>query len=147
MTGRRRKPSPPHDQQLVSTRDISAGVDAFISYQQQKEKTASTKVKVSMKTVSQGMMDVSLLTSNASQLRTALLHPKYDFFWPLVSLIVVSMGLQIVARVLMLWSDYLKDSVIDAGKKRKQLQFVALVIMSFITMANALISVFSVSGS
>lgn len=146
MTGRRRKPSPPHDQQLVSTRDISAGVDAFISYQQ-KEKTASTKVKVSMKTVSQGMMDVSLLTSNASQLRTALLHPKYDFFWPLVSLIVVSMGLQIVARVLMLWSDYLKDSVIDAGKKRKQLQFVALVIMSLITMANALISVFSVSGS
>lgn len=100
-----------------------------------------------MKTVSQGMMDVSLLTSNASQLRTALLHPKYDFFWPLVSLIVVSMGLQIVARVLMLWSDYLKDSVIDAGKKRKQLQFVALVIMSLITMANALISVFSVSGS
>lgn len=57
------------------------------------------------------------------------------------------MGLQIVARVLMLWSDYLKDSAIDAGKKRKQLQFVALVIMSFITMANALISVFSVSGS
>lgn len=146
MTGRRRKPSPPHDQQLVSTRDISAGVDAFISYQQ-KEKTASTKAKVSMKTVSQGMMDVSLLTSNASQLRTALLHPKYDFFWPLVGLILVSMGLQIVARVLMLWSDYLKDSVIDAGKKRKQLQFVALVIMSFITMTNALISVFSVSGS
>lgn len=146
MTGRRRKPSPPHDQQLISTRDISAGVDAFISYQQ-KEKTASTKAKVSMKTVSQGMMDVSLLTSNASQLRTALLHPKYDFFWPLVGLILVSMGLQIVARVLMLWSDYLKDSVIDAGKKRKQLQFVALVIMSFITMANALISVFSVSGS
>lgn len=146
MTGRRRKPSPPHDQQLISTRDISAGVDAFISYQQ-KEKTASTKAKVSMKTVSQGMMDVSLLTSNASQLRTALLHPKYDFFWPLVGLILVSMGLQIVARVLMLWSDYLKDSVIDAGKKRKQLQFVALVIMSFITMTNALISVFSVSGS
>ncbi|XP_011424863.3 ninjurin-1 isoform X2 [Magallana gigas] len=146
MTGRRRKPSPPYDQQMVSTRDISAGVDAFFSYQQ-KEKTASTKAKVSMKTVSQGMMDVSLLTSNASQLRTALLHPKYDFFWPLVSLILVSMGLQIVARVLMLWSDYLKDSVIDAGKKRKQLQFVALVIMSFITMANALISVFSVSGS
>eukprot|EP00105_Crassostrea_gigas_P009781 XP_011424863.1 PREDICTED: uncharacterized protein LOC105326493 isoform X2 [Crassostrea gigas] len=58
MTGRRRKPSPPHDQQLISTRDISAGVDAFISYQQ-KEKTASTKAKVSMKTVSQGMMDVS----------------------------------------------------------------------------------------
>lgn len=47
----------------------------------------------------------------------------------------------------MLWSDYLKDSAIDAGKKRKQLQFVALVIMSFITMANTLISVFSVSGS
>lgn len=146
MTGRRKKPSPQDYQQLVSTRDISSGVDAFISYQQ-KEKTASTKPKVSMKTVSQGMMDVSLLTSNASQLRTALLHPKYDFFWPLVSLILVSMGLQIVARVLMLWSDYLKDSAIDAGKKRKQLQFVALVIMSFITMANALISVFSVSGS
>lgn len=146
MTGRRKKPSPQDYQQLVSTRDISAGLDAFISYQQ-KEKTASTKPKVSMKTVSQGMMDVSLLTSNASQLRAALLHPKYDFFWPLVSLILVSMGLQIVARVLMLWSDYLKDSAIDAGKKRKQLQFVALVIMSFITMANALISVFSVSGS
>lgn len=146
MTGRRKKPSPQDYQQLVSTRDISSGVDAFISYQQ-KEKTASTKPKVSMKTVSQGMMDVSLLTSNASQLRTALLHPKYDFFWPLVSLILVSMCLQIVARVLMLWSDYLKDSAIDAGKKRKQLQFVALVIMSFITMANALISVFSVSGS
>lgn len=146
MTGRRKKPSPQDYQQLVSTRDISSGVDAFISYQQQKEK-ASTKPKVSMKTVSQGMMDVSLLTSNASQLRTALLHPKYDFFWPLVSLILVSMGLQIVARVLMLWSDYLKDSAIDAGKKRKQLQFVALVIMSFITMANTLISVFSVSGS
>lgn len=146
MTGRRKKPSPQDYQQLVSTRDISSGVDAFISYQQ-KEKTASTKPKVSMKTVSQGMMDVSLLTSNASQLRAALLHPKYDFFWPLVSLILVSMGLQIVARVLMLWSDYLKDSAIDAGKKRKQLQFVALVIMSFITMANALISVFSVSGS
>lgn len=34
MTGRRKKPSPQDYQQLVSTRDISAGLDAFISYQQ-----------------------------------------------------------------------------------------------------------------
>ena len=109
------------------------------------DKQGSSKSKVSMKTVSQGMMDVSLLTSNASQLRTALLNPKYEFYWALVSLILVSMALQITARVLMLWSDYLKDSA-GVGNKRKQLQFVALIIMSFITIANALISVFNVAG-
>ncbi|XP_062594225.1 ninjurin-1-like [Saccostrea cucullata] len=100
------------------------------------------KPRVSMKTVSQGMMDVSLLTSNAAQLRTALLHPKYDFYWPLVCLIIVSMTLQVVTRVVMLRADYLKH---QDPYQRKQLQFLGLVFLSFITVTNALISAFNVS--
>ncbi|XP_072942947.1 ninjurin-1 isoform X6 [Epargyreus clarus] len=53
------------------------------------------------KTVAQGMLDIALLTSNASQLKYVLqVGPKHEFYTLLVTLISISMVLQAGAGIL-----------------------------------------------
>ncbi|XP_052755785.1 ninjurin-1 isoform X2 [Galleria mellonella] len=53
------------------------------------------------KTVAQGMLDIALLTSNASQLKYVLqVGPKHEFYTLLVVLISISIALQASAGVL-----------------------------------------------
>ncbi|XP_063626282.1 ninjurin-2 isoform X3 [Cydia splendana] len=52
------------------------------------------------KTVAQGMLDIALLTSNASQLKYVLqVGPKHEFYTLLVVLISVSIVLQVVSAI------------------------------------------------
>ncbi|RVE46242.1 hypothetical protein evm_009132 [Chilo suppressalis] len=52
------------------------------------------------KTVAQGMLDIALLTSNASQLKYVLqVGPKHEFYTLLVVLISISIVLQVVSAI------------------------------------------------
>ncbi|XP_059059625.1 ninjurin-2 isoform X3 [Achroia grisella] len=55
------------------------------------------------KTVAQGMLDIALLTSNASQLKYVLqVGPKHEFYTLLVVLISISIVLQVVSALVAL---------------------------------------------
>ncbi|XP_026763383.1 ninjurin-2 isoform X5 [Galleria mellonella] len=52
------------------------------------------------KTVAQGMLDIALLTSNASQLKYVLqVGPKHEFYTLLVVLISISIALQVISAI------------------------------------------------
>ncbi|CAG5029868.1 unnamed protein product [Parnassius apollo] len=70
------------------------------------------------KTVAQGMLDIALLTSNASQLKYVLqVGQKHEFYTLLVVLISVSIVLQAVAGVLVLIISSLDDEHSQKQKK------------------------------
>ncbi|XP_047997238.1 ninjurin-2 isoform X3 [Leguminivora glycinivorella] len=88
------------------------GVDVDIDEMIRKEQDASTGVLsaqvkgldanryATKKTVAQGMLDIALLTSNASQLKYVLqVGPKHEFYTLLVVLISVSIVLQVVSAI------------------------------------------------
>ncbi|XP_013162699.1 PREDICTED: ninjurin-1 isoform X1 [Papilio xuthus] len=71
------------------------------------------------KTVAQGMLDIALLTSNASQLKYVLqVGQKHEFYTLLVILISVSIVLQAIAGVLALIISSLDD---ENNHKRKKI--------------------------
>ncbi|XP_045026604.1 uncharacterized protein LOC123470412 [Daphnia magna] len=54
------------------------------------------------KNFSQGMMDIALLTANASQLRYVMRSPYWDFYHKMnITLICISIALQIIAGILL----------------------------------------------
>lgn len=56
------------------------------------------------KTAAQSMLDVALLMANSSQLKTALhVGPQYRFYTPLVALLSVSIALQVVVGLLLIF--------------------------------------------
>ncbi|CAH2089763.1 unnamed protein product [Euphydryas editha] len=71
------------------------------------------------KTVAQGMLDIALLTSNASQLKYVLqVGPKHEFYMLLVVLISISIVLQVSAGVLALVISTLNE---DCNVKEKKI--------------------------
>lgn len=117
------------------------------------EKTDDQKEKKSIttRTFAHGLMDVSLLTSNASQLRAILANPEHDFYTLLVWMIGISIVLQITSGVLLLMSDYFKTQIKEKDrqnqKKRKLLNFLSLSLVLVVTSLNILIATFSVPVS
>ncbi|XP_026320495.1 ninjurin-1-like isoform X2 [Hyposmocoma kahamanoa] len=70
------------------------------------------------KTVAQGMLDIALLTSNASQLKYVLqVGPKHEFYMLLVVLISISIVLQASAGVLALIISYMDGKHNEKQKK------------------------------
>ncbi|KAJ2948349.1 hypothetical protein O0L34_g7588 [Tuta absoluta] len=70
------------------------------------------------KTVAQGMLDIALLTSNASQLKYVLqVGPKHEFYTLLVVLISISLVLQASAGVLALIISFLDEEKSHFQKK------------------------------
>ncbi|KAL5013698.1 hypothetical protein ScPMuIL_007968 [Solemya velum] len=114
------------------------------------EKTDKNEKKdskqITAKTFAHGLMDVALLTSNATQLRCVLSSPDYQFYSLLLFLIGVSIVLQLLAGVMLLLSDYYKTQLKERAKlyrdRRKLLSFMVLAITLHITAANVLISAF-----
>ncbi|XP_045161597.2 uncharacterized protein LOC123526490 [Mercenaria mercenaria] len=105
------------------------------------------KKSVSTKTFAHGMMDVSLLTSNATQLRAVLSNPEYEFYTLLLWLIGLSIVLQILSAVLLIMSDFFKTQVKEKDRqnqrKRKVLNFLSLTLVTIVMSLNVLISAFS----
>ncbi|XP_023214013.1 ninjurin-2-like isoform X2 [Centruroides sculpturatus] len=97
------------------------------------------------KTVAQGMMDIALLTANASQLKYVLSHSDmHEYFLINITLIGTSMALQIIVGIMLI---LVGRSNINYKKHQKGADEMnnAIVVMIFlITVVNVLISAFSV---
>ncbi|XP_052760779.1 ninjurin-B-like [Mya arenaria] len=109
-------------------------------------KEKKEKKSITTKTFAHGMMDVSLLTSNATQLRAVLSNPEHDFYRFLLILIGLSITLQIISGVLLVVSDFYKTQVKEKDRqnqrKRKTLSFISLAMVMIVTALNILISTF-----
>lgn len=92
------------------------------------------------------MMDVSLLTSNATQLRAVMSNPHQEFYVLLLWLIASSIVLQVLSSILHLTSDFFKTHVkekdIQSQEKRRLLDFISLAMVMITTALNVLISAF-----
>lgn len=56
------------------------------------------------KSAAESMLDVALLMANASQLKTVLeLGPNFSFYIPIISLISISLILQIIVGILLIF--------------------------------------------
>lgn len=125
-----------------SVKDNNKGHNEAKSQKQEKEKKSITT-----KTFAHGMMDVSLLTSNSTQLRAVLSNPDHEFYTLLLWLIGLSIVLQVLSAVLLIMSDYFKTQVkekdLQHQRKRKLMNFLSLALVTIVTSLNVLISAFS----
>lgn len=97
------------------------------------------------KNIAQGMMDIALLTANASQLRYVMRSPYWDIYHQVnITLISISIALQIIAGVLLVFIsryDYKKKE----SKDVTQIMSDVVVIFIFaITVVNIFIATFGV---
>jgi len=101
------------------------------------------------KTIAQGMLDVALLTANASQLKYVLqLGNSHPFYELMLSLIVISIILQIVAGILFLVIGGLNMNDGSPNQKTANtLNDVIVVIVFLITLINVVISGFGIRAS
>ena len=88
---------------------------ALNSQEKIREKSFNANKYATKKTIAQGMLDVALLTSNASHLKLVLQDDHHPFYGPLVFLISLSILLQ--ARGLYVFKLF-KDSSINILTRR-----------------------------
>ena len=90
------------------------------------------------------------MTSNASQLRSVMSNPDHEFYRLLIWLLILSVILQILSGIVLIWSDFYKSQIKEKDrqnqKKRKVMNFVALAMMMVITSLNILITAFNTPG-
>ncbi|CAG9803553.1 unnamed protein product [Chironomus riparius] len=94
------------------------------------------------KSHAEGMMDLSLLTANANQLKFILYYNKdAKTFYPALVLIILSLILQIAVGILLIFRRRLKSS---GQRQRASITNEYLVLLIFLTtLINILVAVFS----
>ncbi|XP_070555743.1 ninjurin-2-like [Ptychodera flava] len=100
------------------------------------------------KTVAQGFLNMSLLSANAGQLKTVLIHGQdSDFYYMLLGMIITSMVLQLVVSIILALKYFIdfEDENVDEEEKERAIMYnnVATVIVMFVSALNVIISVFS----
>nr|CAH0101148.1 unnamed protein product [Daphnia galeata] len=97
------------------------------------------------KNFSQGMMDIALLTANASQLRYVMRSQYWDFHHKMnIALICISIALQIIAGVLLVCvsrKDYKRK---DVSERTKIMNDVVVIFIFGITFVNIFIATFGI---
>ncbi|XP_047997239.1 ninjurin-2 isoform X4 [Leguminivora glycinivorella] len=137
------------------------GVDVDIDEMIRKEQDASTGVLsaqvkgldanryATKKTVAQGMLDIALLTSNASQLKYVLqVGPKHEFYTLLVVLISVSIVLQVAMGLVLLSLNLLRDCRFHEPRHRvsaHRVNYATTASAFVVTVLNVLVSAFDSS--
>ncbi|XP_064119750.1 ninjurin-2-like isoform X2 [Macrobrachium nipponense] len=119
--------------------------------QRQGGKTLDPNKYATKKTIAQGMLDIALLTANASQLKYVLqLGKGYEFYSVMLGLIITSLVLQLVAAAMSLTLTMCRDCNLHDESYR----FSALCINHFnlicvfiIAVLNIIISAFGVAPS
>ncbi|KAF0287412.1 Ninjurin-1 [Amphibalanus amphitrite] len=100
------------------------------------------------KTIAQGMLDVALLTANASQLRYVLqAGDQHEFYTLMVTLISISIALQLLIGIFSISLTLLRDCRLDREEyttSANALNYTSLVLVFLATMANVLIAAFDV---
>ncbi|XP_014668108.1 PREDICTED: ninjurin-2-like [Priapulus caudatus] len=103
---------------------------------------------VTKKTITQGMLDVALLMSNASQLKALLeVGSFYRYYTFMMVLVIASMMLQLAVGVLLLWL-----SITNINKEKYQAQLDRIndatsVGIFFITIINIFSGVFGIEAT
>jgi len=100
------------------------------------------------KTIAQGMLDVALLTANASQLRYVLqVGDRHEFYTLMVALISISIILQVVIGVLSLSLNLLRDCRLhkdEYSRSANGINYTTLAMVFVITTTNVMIAAFDV---
>ncbi|KAK3918635.1 Ninjurin-1 [Frankliniella fusca] len=77
------------------------------------------------KTIAQGMLDIALLTANASQLKYILqVGPRHEFYSLMLGLIATSMILQVVLGVLFLSLNVMRDCRLHREEYKRSAEFI-----------------------
>ncbi|XP_068620550.1 ninjurin-2-like [Battus philenor] len=101
------------------------------------------------KTVAQGMLDIALLTSNASQLKYVLqVGQKHEFYTLLVILISVSIVLQVAMGFVLLTLNLLRDCRFHEPRHRSSaltINYATTGVAFIVTVLNVLVSAFDSS--
>ncbi|XP_012260215.2 uncharacterized protein LOC105688447 isoform X3 [Athalia rosae] len=102
------------------------------------------------KTIAQGMLDIALLTANASQLKYILqIGKQHEFYTLMLSLICVSIGLQIFSGLLSLSLNLMRDCKMDDNSYARSVDWIgkARVTLSFVVfLVNLFIATFDPTG-
>merc|ERR1712156_588694 len=99
------------------------------------------------KTIAQGMLDVALLTANASQLKYVLQlgENKHDFYYLMLALIILSIILQAIVGILFLVIGGLNINEEPNEKVADILNDIITVLVFIITVINVIINGFGLS--
>nr|XP_046253736.1 ninjurin-1 isoform X2 [Scatophagus argus] len=99
------------------------------------------------KTAAQSMLDVALLMANSSQLKTVLyVGPQYRFYIPLIVLLSLSITLQVIVGLLLVF--IVKYDLNDVRKQAKlnRMNNVATVFVFFTVLINIFITALGFEG-
>merc|ERR1712109_560 len=99
------------------------------------------------KTIAQGMLDVALLTANASQLKYVLQlgEDKHDFYYLMLALIILSIILQAIVGILFLVIGGFNINEEPIEKVANILNDIITVLVFIITVINVIINGFGLS--
>ncbi|XP_044587486.1 ninjurin-1-like isoform X2 [Cotesia glomerata] len=102
------------------------------------------------KTIAQGMLDIALLTANASQLKYILqVGKQHEFYTLMLTLICLSIGLQILSGLLSLSLNLMTDRKMEDSRQGYTIEWIGRirVALSFIVfLDNILIATFDPMG-
>ncbi|XP_067132119.1 ninjurin-A-like [Centruroides vittatus] len=98
------------------------------------------------KSVAQGMLDIALLTSNASQLRYLLQEPKNASYYIAIVCLSISITLQIVVGILLLFNAKYNINKTHQQSRAELMNNLTTIGVFLITVVNILASSFSGSS-
>ncbi|KAM3872154.1 ninjurin-1 [Diretmus argenteus] len=101
------------------------------------------------KSAAQSMLDVALLMANSSQLKTVLyVGPQYRFYIPLIVLLSLSITLQVVVGLLLVFIGKLKYDLNDVKKHAKlnMMNNASTVFVFFTVLINIFITALGFEG-
>ncbi|XP_046548682.1 ninjurin-2-like [Haliotis rubra] len=100
------------------------------------------------KTVAEGLLDFALLMANATQLKALLDLPEGDarnsFFYTTLSLLGVSIALQIITGILIFVLGTMEVKTEEEQKKANSLNNASVALIMFITVVNVFITAFGI---
>ncbi|KAF2352836.1 Ninjurin [Trinorchestia longiramus] len=116
--------------------------------QQPGGKTLNPNTYATRKTIAQGMLDIALLTANASQLRYVLnLGDKHENYELMIGLIVTSLVLQLLVAVLSFSLSLFRDCCLDRPEYSASAIFLNqfnLYAVFVVTVLNIILTAFGV---
>ncbi|KAM4740277.1 ninjurin-1 [Anableps anableps] len=95
-------------ERIAMNGDADRGDEAEVSRQgnsiTRRRRTLNMNHYANKKSAAESMLDVALLMANASQLKTVLEHgPNFTFYAPLITLLSISLTLQILVGVMLIF--------------------------------------------
>lgn len=113
-----------------------------------RHQTMDMNMYATRKTIAQGIMDLGLMCANASQLKYVLLNsPQHRYFQVTISLIVVSILLQVVVGIIFIVLGRLNINFTQDRRKADMMNNASVILIFLVTVVNVLITAFGPSES